>query len=142
MEKISTEWNKMGKNDQLPIILALVALICVFLPWMSFSIPSYGGFELNIPAVRTNGFHSSGMLTFLSALAFLLWKLLPLANVKIPEMKMDHDLLVKILGLVMLAGPVLWLLNAGFEFRVIGLGLWGALVASAIFVYITFMAKK
>ena len=139
-EHMQQEWKKSSSDDKFPIILGIIIFLSVFFPWMSTPEVTMGGMSMNI-GVNINGMHSVGMLTFLGSLAYLAWKLLPMAGIKVPEMT-DAASMNKILGIVMLAGPVLWLLRGGFNFEFIGWGMWVALIASAIFLYMAFSGKK
>lgn len=132
----SKAWEKAPKQEKLLFVLAVATLIAVFLPWMSvpFLAQSFG--------YSISGFNSVGMLTFFGALAYLLWKILPLLNVKIPKINLPDLTIQKILGVGMLAGPALWIFNSGFELSLLGYGLWVALVASGIFVYLSFAPAK
>ncbi|MDP2691388.1 MAG: hypothetical protein Q8O95_03240 [bacterium] len=142
---IKKDLQKMQKTDKLLLLLALVTLVAVFLPWYSFGFggvmkelaPYMAGYQSSM-----NGLSSFGWLTFLGSLAYLLWKVLPVMKVKLPQMPTSDSNLHKILAVAMLAGPVIWMLQSGFAFGVFGFGFWIALVASAIFSYLTFTGKK
>lgn len=134
MQKLQQQWHSSHKEKKLLIILAAVTLVSVFLPWVSLSIPSLGGVNLG----NVNGFRSFGLLTFLASLGYLLWQVLPMIGTQVPQITSAPKTTEKILGVVMLAGPVLWLLRMGFEFGLVGLGLWLALIASGVFMYKTF----
>jgi len=92
--------------------------------------------------VSYNGLHSYGFLTFLGALSYILWKYLPILGVKMPKFSWSDLATQQILAVVMLAGPVLWILSSGFYLRMYGLGLWTALTLSGAFVFFSFKPAK
>lgn len=122
-----------SKGQQILYVLALVALISVFLPWVV--VPYLGKHG------AVNGYNSVGFLTFLGSLGYLLWKLLPTVGVKIPNLGQPDMTIQKILAGLMLAGPVIWIFQSGFSVSVVGNGLWLALVSSGLFCYLTFQRK-
>ena len=129
--KLKSSLTKAPKNEKMLYGLALATLIATFLPWMD--IPFLGGSLGGI-----SGFRSVGFLTFIGSLGYLLWKLVPMAGVKIPKLGVKDEILLKILSGLMVAGPVLWLIQSGFAFGMIGFGLWIALITSGAFAYFTF----
>jgi len=133
--KMQASVNKAQKGEKILYVLALATLIATFLPWMSipFFGSSYGG---------VSGFSSVGFLSFLGALGYLLWEILPMGGMSMPDFGMKGDMKTKAFALLMLAGPVLWIVQSGFVFSYFGYGLWIALAASAIFAYMVFMGKK
>jgi len=139
-QHLQQQWKKSSTEEKAPLILAIVTFVATFLPWMSTPKVDIGGMAMSV-GISMNGLHSVGMLTFLGSLAYVLWKGLPMVGVKIPAITMDPKMITKILGVAMLAGPVLWILQGRFMFQMMGYGLWIALIASAIFVYQGFTGK-
>ena len=133
--KLQTSVKKAPKGEKMLYALALATLIATFLPWMSipFFGSSYGG---------VSGFSSVGFLSFLGSLGYLLWKLLPMGGMSVPNFGMKDDMLNKVFAVLMLAGPVLWTVQSGFSFSYFGYGLWIALAASVGFAYFIFTGKK
>ncbi len=134
-----TEWNKISMDDKFPIILAAIILIFTFFPWASASWDYGYGYK---GGYSYNGLHRFGILTFLGSIAFLLWRLLPMFNIKIPDLKMPDKTIEKIIAGVVLAGPVIWMIDSSFEFKYFGIGLWVDLILSAGFAYLLLTGKK
>ena len=139
--KITDVWNKTSKHDKILSILAAVIFVSGFLPWISVSGGSIYGVTASFN-VSYNGLHSYGFLSFLGALAYLLWRYLPVFGVKMPKFSWTDEVTQKILAVVILAGPALWILSSGFYFQMYGVGMWVALAASAVFTYFSFSSKK
>lgn len=131
IDKAKTEWKNMNTDKKFTIILAIIILVAMFLPWLSVSFGVYG-------SASVNGIKGVGYLTFLGSIAYLLWKILPMFGVKIPDLKMKDDVIEKIIAVAMVAGPILWLLELNFKFKHIGIGFYIALIVSVLFAYITF----
>lgn len=134
VKDLKEKFAKAPKRQRQILIGAAVTFVATFLPWSSVSMGMFGGFNYS-------GWHGIGLLTvFASAGLILLW-LLPLLGVslKLPILTPE---LQKYLALAMLAGPLLWFLQSGFGFAYVGLGLWLALVSSALTVAIFFQKVK
>lgn len=129
--KLKSSLNKAPKKEKILHGLAVATLVSTFLPWMT--IPFFGG---SLGGV--SGFNSVGFLSFLGALVYLLWRIFPMAGMKVPNSGMSDAMSQKVLAGVMLAGPALWIIQSGFAFGMFGYGLWIALAASAAFAYMTF----
>jgi|CXWL01.1.fsa_nt_gi hypothetical protein len=129
--KLRDALKKAPKNQKILYGLALATLIGVFLPWMT--LPFFG-----TSFGTVNGFQSVGFLSFLGSLGYLLWKILPIVGIKVPDFGQSEANLQKILGGLMLAGPVLWFLMSGYGFSGIGAGLIITLLSSGSFCYMSF----
>lgn len=129
--KLKSSLKKAPQREKILHGLALATLVATFLPWMT--IPFFGG---SLGGV--SGFNSVGFLSFIGSVAYLLWRILPMAGMKIPGVGMPDMSIQKIIAGLMLAGPVLWIVQSGFAFGMFGYGLWIALAASAGFAYYTF----
>lgn len=136
IDKAKTEWKNMNTDKKFPLILAAVIFISMFLPWISS--PSYYGYA----GYSVNGIKGIGYLTFFGSLAYLLWKILPMIGVKIPDLKLEDKVIEKIIAGVMVAGPVLKLLERSFSFKNLSYGFYIALIASALFAYIIFAGSS
>ncbi len=125
-------------SQKILLILAGITLLSTFLPWFHMNIPELGGIPLGIPDVSVNGMHSVGMLTFLGSLGYVLWKGLPMAGISIPQISMSDIKLQKTLAILMIAGPIFWILKMQFGLSGTGIGFWGALICSTLFAWKTF----
>lgn len=140
MENLTNSFGKESSKQKIILVCAAIIFISTFLPWFSFSFGSIEGFG-NLGGFSSNGWHRFGILTGLSSLAMILNWLLPKLNIKI-GLTVKEDLLQKILVGAMLGGVVLWVLDASFEFSVMGFGFYIALIAALVAAYSTFLQKR
>jgi hypothetical protein len=134
MDDLKKSFEKEGKGRKIILVAALAGFISSFLPWWSISFGGLGGFSVN-------GWHSYGFLTALASIAMILLWVLPKVGVKF-TLPVKDDVLYKVLSLVMAAGPVLVILDSGFEFSFMGMGVYLALVAGGFAVYFSFITKN
>ncbi|MBU1089881.1 hypothetical protein KKF38_03765 [Patescibacteria group bacterium] len=112
------------------LLAAAVVFVATFFPWYSVEMGFMGGFSYS-------AWSGCGMLTVFASFAILAIWILPLFKVKF-KLPLPALQIQKILAVAMLAGPVLWIIQKGFHFAHIGLGLWIALIASIVAVRISF----
>ncbi|MFA6992605.1 MAG: hypothetical protein WC269_05025 [Candidatus Gracilibacteria bacterium] len=130
MEDLKKTFDKEPKGKKIVLVSAAAALISTFLPWYSL------GFGYSY-----NAWHSYGFLTVVASIALVLIWLLPKVGVKF-KLPVKEDLLEKVLAVVMLAGPVVWVIESNFMFELFGFGIYVALAAGVAAVYFTFVGKK
>ncbi|MFH1284860.1 MAG: hypothetical protein ABIH78_04745 [Candidatus Peregrinibacteria bacterium] len=134
MSDLKTSFEKEPKSKKIILVAAAAAFISTLLPWFSISFGSFG-------AASVNGWHSFGLFTALSSLVLVLLWLLPKVGVKF-TMPAADDVLNKILSVIMLAGPVIFILQDSFNFSFFGVGIYIALAAGVIATYFSFAGKK
>lgn len=138
MENLKKAFFAETKKHRVILISALAAFIGTFLPWVSISLGSvYRSFK----GVSINGWHSVGYLTVLGSLAIMALWILPKVGVKY-TIRIDQSLLHKILAIVVLSGPVLWVVSSNFVFEFIGYGAYISFAAGAVATYAAFVMKK
>ena len=130
MEDLKMKFKKEPVGRQRIIFAGLAGVVASFLPWWSISFGSFG-------SASVNGWHSYGLLTTIASLAIVLNWLLPKVGVKY-KLPWKEDMMLKVFAGAMLAGPVLWLIDASFSFSMIGLGVYLALVAGGVATYYSF----
>lgn len=134
MEDLKKKFEKEPKGKQWILMAGLAGVIASFLPWFSMSLGSFG-------AASVNGWHSYGLFTTIAALLIVLNWILPKVGVKY-KLPWKEDALIKVLSVVMLAGPVIWIINVSFSFSTVGPGVYLALAAGAVATYFSFMKKS
>jgi len=134
MEDLKKKFEKEPVGRQRIILAGLLGVVASFFPWWSMSFGSFG-------AASVNGWHGYGLLTTVAALLIVLNWLLPKVGVKY-KLPWKEEGLLKVLSIVMLAGPVLWIVNYNFTFATIGLGVYFALAAGAVAAYYAFVKTK
>ena len=134
---LEESFRKEAQPKKVILVSSLVVFISTFLPWLSIS---FGGFG----SVSTNGWHRFGILTVLGSIAMVLLWLLPKFGIDL-SLSGKQVLVEKIVALVMLAGPMAWLIDNSFEFAFMRAGFYLGLIASSVTVYFVFVsagAKK
>lgn len=130
MEDLKSKFQKEPVGKRRIIIAGLAGVVASFLPWWSISFGSFGG-------ASVNGWHSYGLLTTLAALAIVLDWVLPKLGVKY-KLPWKEESLLKVLSIVMIAGPVLWIIDVSFSFTTVGIGVYLALLAGLVAAYYAF----
>jgi hypothetical protein len=92
----------VGRGRILAVVGALVILVGCILPWYSL-----GGDRGTLPAVASNAFNTSGILTFLAALATIAVVVMPYAGER--AVGIDRTLVYGSLTLLAAIGLLLWL---------------------------------
>ncbi|MBD3360601.1 hypothetical protein GF366_02240 [Candidatus Peregrinibacteria bacterium] len=134
MTDLKKSFEKEPKAKKIILVSAAAALVSTFLPWMSIS---FGTFA----SAAINGWHRFGILTVLASIALILLWLLPKVKVKF-KLPAKEDMLIKVLSVVMLAGPVIFIMDSRFEFAFLGFGLYIALAAGVVATYFAFAKSK
>ncbi len=124
------KFKKEPVGRQRIIVAGLAGVVASFLPWWSISFGSFG-------STSVNGWHGYGLLTTIASLAIVLNWLLPKVGVKY-KLPWKEDMMLKVLAVAMLAGPVLWLIDASFSFSMVGFGVYLALLAGGVAAYYSF----
>lgn len=125
MTDLQKAFRKESKNQQGILLSAAAAIIATFLPWAGFL-----GFSMN-------GWRGSGLLTVIGSVGLLALWLLPKLGVKL-KLPVKNIQAQQILSVLVLAGPVTSLLQAGFSLAYLELGFYLALLSGAGAVFFTF----
>ncbi|MFC1615585.1 hypothetical protein ACFL21_00445 [Patescibacteria group bacterium] len=134
MDDIKKSFEKEPQSKKIILIAAAAALVATFLPWFKASLGEFG-------ALSVNGWHSYGFITVIGSAGLVLIWLLPKLGVKY-KLPAKEDYIEKGLAIAIIAGPVLWLIDMGFDFSFVGLGLYLAVAAGGVATYFKFVPKK
>lgn len=104
------------------LIFAGVALIALFLPWISVSFGFMGG-------LTVNGFHNWGILSFLGVLGVAAASLL--GNTALPFDDTFRKVALGSFGAIIL-GAFIYFFNSGAGFSNTGFGIWLTVIAGAL----------
>jgi len=134
MADLKKAFDKEPKSKRAILISAVIAFAATFFPWTGVSFGTLG-------SASVNGWHSYGLLTALGSLALVLVWLLPKLGVKfkLPAKEKQID---QIISIIILVGPILWIISSNFAFEFIKVGLYIALGAGISAVYFSFKAKR
>jgi hypothetical protein len=129
IKHLKEELKKEPADQKYLVISALVAFLATLLPWYQFL------------AYSANGWSQSGFLCVLGSIGLIALWALPKLKIELPAFAKDKNLVEKILVIVMLAGPVLTIVQSSFRFSYFGIGLYLALLASVAAAYLKFQKK-
>jgi hypothetical protein len=134
MEKFKKLFKRESKQKKTILMSAAFALIGTFFPWTSTELRSIFA---TIGRYAGNGWQGVGYLCVISSILILAMWILPIIGVKY-KLPIEEIKIQKVLVLIMLAGPVLWIINMNFNFEFLGFGVYISLVAGAIAAYAVF----
>lgn len=128
---IKEDFKSKKKAEKHYLIGALVALIGTILPWFSMG-------EKSFISVSVNGWNSWGYLSVVASAAILALYILPFFKIQIPKIFKNKAQEQKVLSGVMLAGPVMWLIETNFKLSYLGLGFYVTAFASGYVFYLIY----
>jgi uncharacterized RDD family membrane protein YckC len=127
------DFNKLSLNYKIAGIAGIVAVIGMFLPWVSV-----GAYGISLGVV--SGFQSGGIwgiLVFLGALGCIALAYFSMSGQSFFAQQKKMGLLIA--GGVALVGALISLLSALSVIGYLGIGFWLCLIASAVMAYFGFM---
>lgn len=131
LDTIQTDFQKKTTKEKNYLIATLAALIGTILPWFAMSAKGYF-------SVSVSGWNSWGYLSVIGSIAILALYIVPFLGIKIPEIFKNKAQEEKVLSGILVAGPILWLIETSFSFSSLGIGFYVTAIASGYLLYLVY----